>query len=76
VPGQGQVRLAPVEHQVEEEALLVAGVLQQPDQVILLVQGDQDVLDRAVQNPPSPFAGLPIGRASEGSCQFSCKRSE
>jgi hypothetical protein len=28
VPGQGQVRLRPVEHQAEEEALLIAGAFQ------------------------------------------------
>jgi hypothetical protein len=44
VPGQSQVRLRPLEHQVEEEALLVTGALQQPPQ--------------CSRNPPSPFAGL------------------
>jgi hypothetical protein len=42
VAGQGQVGLGTVEDQVEEQALLVAGVLEQPDQVVLLAEGDQD----------------------------------
>jgi hypothetical protein len=47
--GQGQVRLLPVQDQVEEKTLLVARVPQQPDQVILLVQRDQNVFDGVIQ---------------------------
>src|SRR5206468_11687113 len=36
VPGQRQVGLLPFEDQVEEQALLVAGVLEHADQVVLL----------------------------------------
>jgi hypothetical protein len=50
VPGQRQVGLLPFEDQVHEQALLVAGVLEQADQVVLLAQGDEDVLDGIVTN--------------------------
>ena len=49
VTGKRQVRLAPVEHEVEEHVVRPVGVLQQPDQVILRVEGDEDVLDRVVE---------------------------
>src|SRR5450631_4227058 len=48
VAGQGQVGLLPLQDQVQEQALLVAGVPEQPDQVVLLAEGDQDVLDGVV----------------------------
>ena len=49
VASQRQVRLLPVENQVEKEALLVTGVPEQPDQMLLLVQRDENVLDVIVQ---------------------------
>src|SRR6266700_1732929 len=49
VADQRQVGPLPVQDQVEEQAMLVAGVLEQPDQVVLLAEGDQDVLDGVVE---------------------------
>jgi hypothetical protein len=48
VPGQGQVRLCAVKGQVEEQPVFMPGIPEEPDQVILLVQGDEDVLDGVV----------------------------
>src|ERR1700689_2704872 len=46
---QREVGLGPVEHQVEEQALLLPRFLEQPDQLVLLAQRDQDVLDLVVE---------------------------
>src|SRR5689334_15363999 len=48
VTGQGQVGLALVQGQVEEQAQ-PRPVGDQPDQVVLRAEGDQDVLDAVVQ---------------------------
>jgi hypothetical protein len=43
VAGEGQIGLGPVERQVEEQAVLLRRALEEPDQVILLGEGDKDV---------------------------------
>src|SRR5579859_3800111 len=50
VAGEREVRLGTVEDQVQEQALAARGPLEQPDQVVLLAEGDKYVLDGVVES--------------------------